>query len=181
MKKNQFIIPDSKTIPYNGEVKRTFSQKMRKIKNTLLMYLACILPIPRLRVALNRWRGVHIGENVYIGLFCLLDNLYPEYIYIEDCASINAGSVILTHFNPMKCHRMVQEAQVAPVYIKEKAIVAVRSIILPGVVIGTQAIVSAGTVVDKEVPDFTIVKGNPMKKVVNYEKLVNLQKTELLK
>ena len=47
--------------------------------------------------------------------------------------------------------------------------------------IGTQAIVSAGTVVDKEVPDFTIVKGNPMKKVVNYEKLVNLQKTELLK
>ena len=136
------------------------------------MLLAYACPTARIRICLHRWRGVNIGKNVYIGLFCFLDNLYPEYIYIEDNASINAGSMILTHFNPMKRYAAIFQAKAEPVVIGEGAIVSVRSVILPGVVIGKNAVVSAGSVVEKNVPDYTLVKGNPAKKVLDFELLL---------
>lgn len=170
---SQFKIRESKLIPYYEETqKRTVCQKIRKIKNTILMLLAYACPTASLRILLHRWRGVNIGHHVYIGMFCFLDNLYPEYIYIENNASINAGSMILTHFNPMKRFEPVFQAKVAPVLIKEGAIVAVKNIILPGVTIGQNAVVSAGTVVDKDVPDYTLVKGNPMKIITEYKILM---------
>ena len=122
---------------------------------------------------MHRRRGVHIGKNVYLGMFCFLDNLHPEYIYIEDNASINAGTMILTHFNPMKRYAAVFQAQMAPVLIKEGAIVAVRSTIMPGVSIGKNSVVSAGSVVEKDVPDYTMVKGVPAKKVLEYKELMS--------
>ena len=37
-----------------------------------------------------------------------------------------------------------------------------------------KSIVSAGTVVDCDVPDYTLVQGNPMKKVTTYKKLSDI-------
>ena len=161
-------------VPYYEETqKRTFGQKMRKVRNTIYMLLAYACPNNKLRQWMHRRRGVHIGKNVYLGMFCFLDNLHPEYIYIEDNASVNAGTMILTHFNPMKRYAAVFQAQMAPVLIKEGAIVAVRSTIMPGVCIGKNAVVSAGTIVDKDVADCTIVKGNPMKVVADISALID--------
>ena len=160
-------------IPYYEETqKRTIFQKIKKIKNTVLGNIAYSCPSNKWRILLHKWRGVNIGENVYIGIHCLIDNLYPDYIYIEDNASINADSMILTHFNPMKRFAAVFPARVAPVIIKEGAILAVRSTILPGVTIGKNAIVSAGSVVEKNVTDYTLVRGNPAKTVTEYEFLM---------
>jgi acetyltransferase-like isoleucine patch superfamily enzyme len=58
------------------------------------------------------------------------------------------------------------------VIINEGAIIAVRSTILPGVKIGKNAIVSAGSVVEKDVPDYTLVQGNPAKKVTEFKYLM---------
>ena len=162
-------------VPYYEETqKRTLGQKLRKIRNTIYMLLAYSCPNNKMRQWMHRRRGVHIGKNVYLGMFCFLDNLHPEYIYIEDNASVNAGTMILTHFNPMKRYAPIFQAQMAPVLIKEGAIVAVRSTIMPGVCIGKNAVVSAGTIVDKDVPDCTLVKGNPMKVVMEYSALLDL-------
>lgn len=166
------ILP-AMNVPYYEETqKRTFTQKLRKIRNTIYMLLAYSCPNNKMRQWMHRRRGVHIGKNVYLGMFCFLDNLHPEYIYIEDNASVNAGTMILTHFNPMKRYAPIFQAQMAPVLIKEGAIVAVRSTIMPGVCIGKNAVVSAGTVVDKDVPDCTLVKGNPMKVIMEYSALI---------
>ena len=170
---NQFKVLEAKSIPYYEDTKkRSFGQKLRKIKNTLLLHMAYVCPTAKMRVRLHRWRGVSIGQHVYIGMFCFLDNLYPEYIYIEDYASINAGSMILTHFNPMKRHAAILEAKVAPVYIKEGALVAVKSVIMPGVTIGKDSIISAGTIIEKSVPDYTLVKSNVRLKSVEFESIV---------
>ena len=167
-------ILEAQNVPYYEETqKRTFGQKMRKIRNTIYMLLAYACPNNKMRQWMHRRRGVHIGKNVYLGMFCFLDNLHPEYIYIEDNASVNAGTMILTHFNPMKRYAAVFQAQMAPVLIKEGAIVAVRSTIMPGVCIGKNAVVSAGSVVDKDVADCTIVKGNPMKVVADISALID--------
>ena len=170
----QWEVRQESSIPYSEETpKRTFRQKMRKIKNTLCFLLAYACPNNKIRITLHRWRGIHIGKNVYLGMFVFLDNLYPEYIYIEDGASINAGSMVLTHFNPMKQFAPIMQARVAPVVIRKCAIVAIKSTILPGVMVGKNAIVSAGAVVEKSVPDYSIVKGVPNKKVAEIESLIN--------
>lgn len=48
-----------------------------------------------------------------------------------------------------------------PVVIKDGAWLGARAIILKGVTVGEGAIVGAGAVVTKDVPDWTIVAGNP--------------------
>lgn len=162
-----------KAIPYYEETqKRTFAGKIVKVKNTIFSMMAYSCPINKWRIIFHRWRGVHIGKHVYIGIHCFLDNLYPDYIYIDDNASINAGTMILTHFNPMKQYAPIFKARVAPVIVGKKAIVAVRSLLLPGVTIGESAIVSAGSIVDKDVPPYTLVRGNPAKKVTDFEFLI---------
>lgn len=171
--KSDFKIKSEKDIPYYEETKRrNFFERIVKIKNTFFLLLAYACPNNKLRIFFHRLRGVSIGKNVYVGMFCFFDNLYPDYIYIEDNASINAGSMILTHFNPMKRYAPIMKARVAPVLIKEGAIVAVRSTILPGVTIGHNSIVSAGSVVDKDVSDYSLVRGNPAKKVAEFEILI---------
>ena len=170
---SQFKIREGKSIPYYEETqKRTFLQKLRKVKNTFLMLLAYACPTAGIRICLHRWRGVNIGKNVYVGLFCFFDNLYPEYIYIEDNVGINVGTTILTHFNPMKKFAPIFSPKVEPVLIKEGAIVAARSVIMPGVTIGCNAVISANSVVEKDVPDYTLVRGNPAKKILEYEALM---------
>jgi acetyltransferase-like isoleucine patch superfamily enzyme len=51
----------------------------------------------------------------------------------------------------------------SPVIIKDNAWIGFNSIILKGVTIGEGAIVGAGSVVTKDVPDFAVVAGNPAK------------------
>lgn len=58
----------------------------------------------------------------------------------------------------------------SPIRIKNKAWIGFNVIILKGVTIGEGAIVAAGSVVTKDVDDFTIVGGNPAKFIKNIEK-----------
>ena len=48
-------------------------------------------------------------------------------------------------------------------HIGKNCFIAVNSIILPGVKIGNQVIVGAGSVVTKDVPNNCVVAGNPAK------------------
>jgi maltose O-acetyltransferase len=48
-----------------------------------------------------------------------------------------------------------------PIYIGDYAWVATGAVILPGVRIGRGAVVGAGSVVSKDVPDYAVVVGNP--------------------
>jgi len=155
-----------KKIPYFEETqKRSFFEKIKKVKNTILLILAYAFPSSKWRVILHRARGVHIGKGCYIGMFCFIDNLYPQYIYIEDNASVNTGSMLIAHFNPSIRFSKVFEARVSPIVIKNGAMVAVNCVIFPGVTIGENAIVSAGTVVSQSVEASTLVRSNYAMKV----------------
>jgi acetyltransferase-like isoleucine patch superfamily enzyme len=73
--------------------------------------------------------------------------------------------MIVAHFNPMEHFSRILQARVEPVIIKKGCIVAVKSIIMPGVTIGECAIVSAASVVYDNVEEKTLVRGNPALKV----------------
>ncbi len=53
----------------------------------------------------------------------------------------------------------------APVVIGSGAWIGGRAVILPGVTVGTRALVAAGSVVTRDVPDDTLVAGNPARVV----------------
>lgn len=144
----------------------------RKMRNIVLAHWSYHCPLSGLRVKMNRARGVHIGSPCAIGKYCRIDNAYPEYVYLEDRVGIAEDVQIIAHCNPGSHFEDIIESSVAPVVIKEGAFIATGAIILRGVTIGKYSIVAAGTVVDKDVPDFTLVQGNPMKKVVTYASIM---------
>ena len=134
----------------------------------LLGYIAYVTFAPLwLSALIHKWRGVKIVnfKNTYIAPNVILDSIFPEYISIEEEVYITRGARILTHFNPTDPQKIIldMESIVKPVLIKKGAFIGVNAIINPGVSIGENAIVSAGAVVVRDVPDFSIVGGNPAK------------------
>lgn len=120
------------------------------------------------RCRLERLRGVKIGKHVFMGGGNILDRVRPDLITIEDYVSLAGGVYILTHSNPTTPLREVLgEAShiTAPVHIKRGAWIAINVVILPGVTIGENSIVATGSVVNKDVPPYTIVAGSPARTV----------------
>ena len=154
---SKWIIAEARLIPY-GHPHQSLKQRIRKVRNTILWNWAYRCPLNGLRILFHRMRGVHIGKGVYIGRYCFLDNMYPEYIYIYDGASINAQCMLLTHFNPYEVWKGIFNAEVKPVVIGKDAIIAVRCTIMPGVTIGERAVVSSGMTLEKSVPDGHMVR-----------------------
>lgn len=195
---SNFIIPKPQAIPYGGGEETNFRKhiaqgskdtkmgKWRYFRMRLRNYFCCInamiMPSNKIRVALNRWKGVHVEKGAYIGMFCFIDNMHPEYIFIEKDASINAGCYLVAHFNPMQHFRRTVLAQAAPIVVRQGAMVGMRAMLMPGVEIGEYSMVSSASVVYKNVAPKTIVRGNPAEPVgtVRLEKELDAELTEYL-
>jgi acetyltransferase-like isoleucine patch superfamily enzyme len=125
---------------------------LRGLINRFFQFLAMILPgSETVRVVLHRARGVHIGKNVFISQDVILETAHPHLITIEDHAVIGIRVTIIAHFREL--HQGVR--------IEHDAFVGPGVIILPDVVIGHGAVVTAGSVVTRSVPPMTVVQGNP--------------------
>jgi len=125
------------------------------------------LPITsKVRAWLQRRRGVKIGNNVFIGGNCFLDPVRPDLITIEDSVSLAGNVTILTHSSPTEPLRKIlgdKMTTISPVVVKKGAWITINCVILPGVTIGENSIVASGSVVNKDVPPYTIVGGSPAK------------------
>lgn len=183
-----YIVREARAIPYFNQDEKSLRKTvqnssknremsplrfaLRKIRNIFLYRWSYMCPLNSWRIRMNRRRGVTIGEHVYIGQRCAIDNAYPEYVYIEDNASMAGGVMVIAHANPYPHFQNVVESSVAPIVIKEGAWIGEGAIILRGVTIGKNAIVCAGCVVDKDVPNNSMAKGNPMKIVADFSALM---------
>jgi acetyltransferase-like isoleucine patch superfamily enzyme len=131
--------------------------------------LSRIVPYSGLRVKLHRWRGVKIGKNVHIGTQVTIDDVYPNFVVIEDGVSLAGQNYILTHNKPLEYHKYISEAHLAPVFIRKNAWIAIGVTILPGVTVGEGAIVAAGSIVNKDIPPNTMAGGVPAKVIKEFE------------
>lgn len=141
----------------------------RRTMDYILQLISRTLPYSGIKVKLHRLRGVKIGKNVHIGPMVTIDDVYPNFVIIEDGVSIAGQNFILTHNKPLKYHKHLSEAFLAPVTIKKNAWIAIGVIILPGVTVGEGAIVASGSVVTKDVPPNTLVGGVPAKILKEFE------------
>lgn len=105
--------------------------------------------------------GYDINKNVIIENNVKLDKLYKSGIHIGENTLIASGTVILTHDHCKRDNN--NQPFITDTWIGKNCFIAINSIILPGVIIGDEVIVGAGSVVTKNVPSNCIVAGNPAK------------------
>ncbi len=108
-------------------------------------------------------QNVYIGENVTIGNGAKIQNNVSIYEGVELEYDVFIGpSVVFTNvINPRAFIERKDEFQ--RTLVKKCASIGANATILCGVTIGAYAMIGAGSVVTKDVPDFAIVKGNPAK------------------
>lgn len=138
-----------------------------KLKNYFLGLIAYICPINNIRIICHKLRGVSIGKNVFIGMRCTLDHAYPKYIYIDDNAILSGNVYLICHNKPSIHFRRKVMSYVAPIYVKKNSFLGVGTFILPGTTIGSGSITAAGSVVFEDVPENSIVRGNPAEVIQN--------------
>jgi acetyltransferase-like isoleucine patch superfamily enzyme len=132
---------------------------LRGLKNRILQALARHAPgATSWRVWLNRWRGVNIGRDVWIGYDAIIETSRPDLVTIRDRATVQIRATIIAHFREQ-----------LGVVIEEDATVGPGAIILPNVKIGRGSIVAAGSVVTKSVPPKTMVQGNPARPIATVD------------
>lgn len=109
---------------------------------------------------INYGKHTKIGKNVFINFDCTFLDLGG--ITIEDNVMLAPKVSLLSEGHPVAPDAR-QSLMVRPIHIKRNAWIGANVTILPGVTIGENAIVAAGAVVSKDVPDNTIAGGIPAK------------------
>lgn len=103
-------------------------------------------------------RKVYLGDRNVINFGCLFDGRHYQIKTGSD-VSIGPEASILTLGHDPQSSEFADKG--GDVIIGDRAWIAYRAIILPGVTIGEGAVVGAGSVVTKNVEPYTIVAGNP--------------------
>lgn len=98
--------------------------------------------------------GVKIGKGTKISIGVHID-VRRGKISIGNNVDIAGGTYILSHTG----YQPVKEGEMTT--IEDNVRIFVNSVILPGVKVGKNSIVGAGSVVMKDVPPDTVVLGNP--------------------
>lgn len=108
------------------------------------------------------WAGrhVHLGKNIYANFnLTLVDD---GEIYIGDYTMIGPNVTIATAGHPVLPELREEAYQFnIPVHIGRNVWIGAGVIILPGVTVGDNTVIGAGSVVTKDVPSDVVAVGNP--------------------
>ena len=118
--------------------------------------------------------GIQIPENYYdekhgfIDPSVMFDGNDYSLISIGKATTISMGVVFLTHdYSISKGLKMIDPSLsgrfLKPISVGNNCFIGMRSILLPGTVLGNNVIVGAGSIVKGTFPDNTVIGGNPAK------------------
>ena len=110
------------------------------------------------------WGGhhVHLGSNIYANAgLKLVDD---THIYIGDCTMLGPNVVLATAGHPIDPELRGRGLQYnLPVRIGRNCWLGAGVIVMPGVTIGDNTVIGAGSVVTKDIPANVVAVGNPCK------------------
>ena len=108
------------------------------------------------------WAGkhVHFGNNVYANFnLTLVDD---TDIYVGDKVMFGPNVTVATAGHPIDPELRYQAMQYnIPVHIGENVWIGANAVVLPGVTIGDNSVIGAGSVVTKDIPANVVAVGNP--------------------
>ncbi len=112
----------------------------------------------------SNWGGhhVHFGKNVYANFnVTFVDD---THIYVGDYTMLGPNVVIATAGHPILPELREKAYQYnMPVHIGKNCWLGAGVIVLPGVTIGDNTVIGAGSVVTKDIPANCVAVGNPCK------------------
>ena len=110
--------------------------------------------------------NIEIGENFYANFSCIL--LDTNKIIIGDNVMFGPNVQIYTATHPLNAKERITGLELAkPIIIGDNVWISCGAIVCPGVTIGNNTTIGAGSVVTKNIPDNTFAAGNPCKVIRN--------------
>jgi maltose O-acetyltransferase len=103
--------------------------------------------------------NIELGERVFFNFNCVVLDVCR--VRIGDFTLFGPAVQIYTAMHPFEAERRRREEFGKPVDIGSDVWVGGGAIILPGVRIGSRAVIGAGSVVSRDVPDAVFAAGNP--------------------
>ena len=118
------------------------------------------------------WDGTHIdnpskliiGDNVFINRGCVINA--SGKITIANNVLIGSGVIICSqNYNHIEIDTNINKQGyiTAPVIINENVWIGERAVILPGVTVGSNSVIGAGSIITQNIPANCIYAGNPAK------------------
>ena len=149
MQQAQDVFKFNNTMPFTPE----YEERMRKIFPEMGEGSSVLAPVTGVR-----FHEVKIGKNVIVMNGCLM--MAAGGITIGDETQIAANVQLISNNHDLEDRNVIT---CKPINIGKRVWVGAGATILPGVTIGDNSVVGAGSVVTKDVPADTIVAGNPAK------------------
>ncbi|MEB3104048.1 acyltransferase [Ferviditalea candida] len=153
---------NTKRYPVEGanslwQIYRTVSV-WKAVKNFIFSQICRYSPSLRLKNWIyRRMLGMELGDNTAVALMVMVDVFFPELIHVGRNTVIGYNTTILAH------EYLIREYRLGEVRIGSNVLIGANCTILPGVTIGDNAVVAAGSVVHKDVAPNTFVAGNPLR------------------
>jgi len=136
------------------------------MKNFMIIQIARYTPFLSVKNWLYRtFLSMKIGKQTSFAFMVMPDIMFPEKIRIGDNSIIGYNTTILAH------EYLIKEYRIGDVIIGDEVMIGANTTILPGISIGNHAVVSAGTLVHKDVPAGAFVGGNPMRVIYTKEEM----------
>lgn len=131
--------------------------RFKAVRNFIFIQLARYCPIlPLKNWIYRRILGMKVGKHTAFALMVMVDVFFPEKITVGDNSIIGYNSTLLTH------EYLIKEYRLGEIRIGSNVMIGANVTILPGVTIGDDAVVAAGSVVHKDVAPGSFVGGNPL-------------------
>lgn len=113
-----------------------------------------------------------MGEHCYFHPWWMPGD--PKYIFMGNNVKVASDVMFINHDianGMLKCLDGQQKYQyfLEPIRIGDNVLIGSGTIILPGKRIGSNVVIGAGTVVSKDIPDYVVVAGNPVRIIGTFE------------
>lgn len=137
-----------------------------RIKKSIMIRLGWTTP-EELTVEACMKKGMKVGKNCAGLSGSTIDVAHCWLIEIGDYVTFAPQVYLLAHDASTK--RYLDYTKIAKIIIEDFAFIGARALIMPGVTIGKNAVVAAGSVVTKSVPEGCVVAGNPARIIARTE------------
>ncbi|MBA2175611.1 acyltransferase [Halobacillus locisalis] len=146
---------------------------LKVVKNFIIIQIARYTPSLKVKNWLYRtFLRMNVGNETAFALMVMVDIMFPERISIGRNSVIGYNTTILAH------EYLIKEYRLGDVKIGDEVLIGANTTILPGVTIGDGAVVSAGTLVHKDVPEGVFVGGNPMRTIYTKQEMEERNKVD---